>query len=33
VRLEEQLAKEYGYQIKGHQLEVHGYCTNCRETE
>jgi len=31
--LEEQLAQEYGYHIKGHQLEVHGYCVNCRAAE
>jgi len=31
--LEEQLAAAYGYQIKGHQLEVHGYCTNCRDAK
>jgi Fur family ferric uptake transcriptional regulator len=31
--LEEQLAREYDYQIKGHQLEVHGYCAHCREAE
>lgn len=28
--LEEQLARAYGYVIKGHQLEVHGLCTTCR---
>jgi Fur family ferric uptake transcriptional regulator len=32
-RLEEQLAREYGYRIKGHQLQVHGYCATCQETE
>jgi Fur family transcriptional regulator, ferric uptake regulator len=31
--LEEQLAQEYGYRIKGHQLQVHGYCATCQETE
>jgi Fur family ferric uptake transcriptional regulator len=31
--LEEQLAQEYGYHIKGHQLEVHGYCVNCQAAE
>lgn len=31
-RLEEQLARQYGYQIKGHQLQVQGYCANCRQT-
>jgi Fur family ferric uptake transcriptional regulator len=31
--LEEQLAREYGYRIKGHQLQVHGYCATCREVE
>ena len=28
--LEEQLAERYNYQIKGHQLQVHGYCAACR---
>lgn len=32
-RLEEQLAREYGYRIKGHQLQVHGYCATCQEAE
>jgi Fur family ferric uptake transcriptional regulator len=31
--LEEQLAREYGYRIKGHQLQVHGYCATCQEAE
>jgi Fur family ferric uptake transcriptional regulator len=30
--LEEQLARRYGYQIKGHQLQVQGYCANCQQT-
>jgi Fur family ferric uptake transcriptional regulator len=29
--LEEHLARKYGYRIKGHQLQVHGYCATCRE--
>jgi len=29
--LEKQLARAHGYQIKGHQLEVHGFCANCQE--
>ncbi len=32
-RLEEQLARQYGYQIRGHQLEVHGYCSNCQDAD
>ena len=28
--LEEQVARKYHYQIKGHQLQVYGYCTACR---
>ena len=28
--LEEQLAQRYAYQIKGHQLQVHGYCPTCQ---
>jgi Fur family ferric uptake transcriptional regulator len=31
--LEEQLAREYGYRIKGHQLQVNGYCATCQETD
>jgi len=31
--LEEQLARKYGYRIKGHQLQVHGFCATCQETE
>jgi Fur family ferric uptake transcriptional regulator len=31
--LEEHLARKYGYQIKGHQLEVHGYCSNCQDAD
>jgi Fur family ferric uptake transcriptional regulator len=32
-QLEEHLARKYGYRIKGHQLQVHGYCAACREVE
>ncbi len=28
--LEEQLAQRYCYHIKGHQLQVHGYCAVCK---
>lgn len=28
--LEKQLARKYGYRIKGHQLQVHGYCAHCQ---
>lgn len=31
--LEEQLAQTYHYQIKGHQLQVHGYCPTCRQKD
>ena len=31
--LEEDLASKYGYRIKGHQLQVQGYCAACREEE
>jgi Fur family transcriptional regulator, ferric uptake regulator len=31
--LEEQLAREYGYRIKGHHLQVRGFCPACRQTE
>ncbi len=29
--LEEQLARAYGYLIKGHRLQVLGLCTTCRQ--
>lgn len=29
--LEEQLARQYGYHIKGHHLQVEGYCPGCRQ--
>ena len=29
--LEEQLAREYGYHIKGHHLQVEGFCPACRQ--
>jgi Fur family transcriptional regulator, ferric uptake regulator len=29
--IEEHLAQQYGYRIKGHQLQVHGYCAACQE--
>jgi len=32
-RLEERLAQKYGYLIKGHQLQVHGYCSICRQAD
>jgi len=31
--LEEHLARAYGYRIKGHQFQVHGYCAACQESE
>jgi len=31
--LEEELAREYGYRIISHQLEVKGYCHACQTTE
>jgi Fur family ferric uptake transcriptional regulator len=31
--LEAQLARTYHYHIKGHQLQVHGYCAACREKD
>jgi Fur family ferric uptake transcriptional regulator len=31
--LEEQLAREYDYRIKGHHLQVQGYCSACRRNE
>jgi Fur family ferric uptake transcriptional regulator len=31
--LEEQLAREYNYRIKGHHLQVQGYCSTCRRSE
>jgi Fur family ferric uptake transcriptional regulator len=31
--LEAHLAREYGYRIKGHQLQVHGLCATCQEAE
>jgi Fur family ferric uptake transcriptional regulator len=31
--LEEQLAREYNYRIKGHHLQVQGYCSTCRRNE
>jgi len=31
--LEEHLARAYGYRIKGHQLQVHGYCAACQKSE
>ncbi|MEJ2671024.1 MAG: transcriptional repressor [Deltaproteobacteria bacterium] len=31
--VEQQLAREYGYLIKGHQLQVHGYCVTCQEEQ
>jgi Fur family transcriptional regulator, ferric uptake regulator len=31
--VEEYLAREYGYQIKGHQLQVDGYCAICQEAK
>jgi Fur family ferric uptake transcriptional regulator len=31
--LEEQLAQKYDYLIKGHQLQVRGYCPACRRKD
>jgi Fur family ferric uptake transcriptional regulator len=31
VQVERRLAREYGYSIVTHQLEVRGYCPACRE--
>lgn len=31
--LEEQLARQYDYRIKGHHLQVQGYCSTCRRNE
>lgn len=31
--LEDQLARAHGYRIKGHQLQVLGYCATCREAD
>ncbi len=33
LHLEERLAQKYGYQIKGHQLQVHGLCRTCQQAE
>lgn len=30
-RLEEDLARQFGYRIKGHQLKVQGYCPTCQQ--
>ena len=30
--LEEQLAREYGYHIKSHHLQVEGFCPECRQS-
>ena len=30
-RLEEDLARQFGYRIKGHQLQVQGYCSTCQQ--
>jgi Fe2+ or Zn2+ uptake regulation protein len=32
-RLETHLAREYGYRIKSHQLQVHGLCATCQEAK
>jgi Fur family ferric uptake transcriptional regulator len=29
--LEEQLARQYGYHIRGHHLQVQGFCPTCRQ--
>lgn len=29
--LEKQLAQQYGYRIKGHHLQVQGYCSTCQK--
>jgi Fur family transcriptional regulator, ferric uptake regulator len=31
--LEEQLARRYSYRIKGHHLQVHGFCAACQPAE
>ncbi len=31
--LEERLSRKYRYQIKGHQLQVLGYCAACRQKD
>lgn len=31
-RLIAQLAAKHGFAARGHQLEVHGYCAECRKT-
>ena len=31
--LEERLGQKYRYQIKGHQLQVQGYCAACRQKD
>jgi len=31
--LEERLSRKYRYQIKGHQLQVQGYCAACRQKD
>ncbi len=30
--LEDELARDHGYRIKGHSLQVHGYCRSCQKT-
>jgi Fur family ferric uptake transcriptional regulator len=29
--LEDRLARQYGYEIKGHHLQVQGFCTSCQQ--
>ena len=31
--LENELARDHGYRIKGHSLQVHGYCRSCQEND
>lgn len=31
--VEEHLAQEHGYLIKGHHLQVQGYCTSCQQAD